>query len=111
MKMLLHGLLLALGLVAVATADEPVSNNTGNRLTAKYQCQSCHSILDNPALQGPSWRAIAHKYASDPEEIDDVEANILNGSSGAWGSNTMPAFSIPQADLRKLVDWILGQWP
>jgi cytochrome c len=111
MKMLLHVLLLALGTVAVASADEPVSDATGMKLMTKYGCQACHTIQNNPSMQGPSLRAIAHKYASDPEERTDVEANILNGSSGAWGSNTMPAFSIPPGDLRTLVDWILGQWP
>ena len=109
MKMLLHALLLAPLMVAVASADEPISNATGNGLMAKYNCQSCH-LLDSPA-SGPSLRSIAKKYASDSEAKLELQSSILNGSSGAWGSNTMPAFDIPQENLKKLVEWILAQWP
>jgi len=111
MKILLNVLVLALGAVSVAAADEPISDATGMRLTAKYHCQSCHSSQDNPSMQGPSWRAIAKKYSSDTEAKAELEANVLNGSSGAWGSNTMPSFSIPQSDLKKMVEWILAQFP
>jgi cytochrome c len=110
MKMLLPTLLLTLGAVAVAAADEPISDWTGERLAAKYNCQSCHSLYD-ASLQGPSYRAIAKKYASDNNARDELSASILNGSSGAWGSNAMPSTDIPQDDLRKLVEWILAQFP
>jgi cytochrome c len=110
MKMLLPTLLLTLGAVAVAAADEPISDWTGERLAAKYNCQSCHSLYD-VSLQGPSYRAIAKKYASDNNARDELSASILNGSSGTWGSNAMPSTDIPQDDLRKLVEWILAQFP
>jgi len=110
MKMLLPTLLLTLGAVAVAAADEPIGDWTGERLAAKYNCQSCHSLYD-ASLQGPSYRAIAKKYASDNNARDELSASILNGSSGAWGSNAMPSTDIPQDDLRKLVEWILAQFP
>jgi cytochrome c551/c552 len=111
MKLLLLIGLWGLGGVAVAMADEPVGSDTGSKLMAKYHCESCHSLQDNAALQGPSLRAIAHKYASYPEGRDEIEEIILNGSSGDWGPNTMPAFVIPQSDLRALITWILAQWP
>jgi cytochrome c len=111
MKILLNVLVLALGAATVAAANEPISDATGMRLTAKYHCQSCHSPQDNPSMQGPSWRAIAKKYASDSEARIELQTSILNGSSGAWGSNMMPSFDIPQADLKKLVEWILAQFP
>jgi cytochrome c len=108
MKMLVPVLLLALG--AVAAADEPVADATGNRLAAKYNCQPCHSLYDS-SLQGPTYRAIAKKYASDNNARDELSASILNGSSGTWGSNAMPSSSVPAGDLRKLVEWILAQFP
>jgi len=110
MKILWQTVLLTLGAVAVAAADEPIGDWTGNQLAAKYNCQSCHSLYDS-SMQGPTWRAIAKKYSSDTNARDELSANILNGSSGAWGSNTMPANDIPQGDLRKLVEWILAQFP
>lgn len=110
MKVLVPLFLLALGAVAVAAADEPVGYLTGTGLAAKYKCQSCHSLYD-ASLQGPTWRAIAKKYASDNNARDELSASILNGSSGAWGPNVMPSTDIPAADLKKQVEWILAQFP
>jgi len=110
MKMLVPLFLLALGATALAVADEPVPDATGNRLAVKYNCQSCHALYDS-SLQGPTYRAIAKKYASDNNARDELSASILNGSSGAWGSNDMPGTDIPAGDLRKLVEWILAQFP
>lgn len=110
MKMLVPLLLLALGGSMVAKADEPVGDASGNRLAAKYSCQSCHSLYD-ASLQGPTYRAVAKKYASDNNARDELSASILNGSSGTWGSNVMPSTDIPAGDLRKLVEWILAQFP
>jgi cytochrome c len=110
MKMLSHMFLLTLGVVAVAAADEPIGNVTGEKLAAKYNCRSCHSLFDS-SLQGPAYRAIAKKYSSDVNARDELSASILNGSSGAWGSNTMPSTAIPQPDLKQLVEWILAQFP
>jgi cytochrome c len=110
MKTLVPVFLVALGAAAVAAADEPVGDATGNRLAAKYNCQSCHSLYD-ASLQGPTWRAIAKKYASDNNARDEISASILNGSSGTWGPDTMPSNDIPQPDLKLLVEWILAQFP
>jgi cytochrome c551/c552 len=107
MKTLLQVCLLVLSVVAVAAADEPISDTTGTKLMAKYNCQSCHSM--DSSLAGPSLRAIAKKYASDPSAIDELEASVLNGSSGAWGQNTMPPNDVPDADLKALIEWILSQ--
>jgi cytochrome c551/c552 len=111
MKLLFLICLAALCAFPVAMADEPISDTAGAQLMAKYNCQSCHSVQDNRSMQGPSLRAIAHKYASYPEGRDEIEAIILNGSSGDWGPNTMPSFDIPQSELRVLITWILAQWP
>ena len=109
MKMPLQIFLLTLSVVAVAASDEPISDATGTKLMAKYNCQSCHSMDSSPT--GPGLRAIAKKYASDPSAIDELEASVLNGSSGAWGQNTMPPNDVPDADLKTLIEWILSKFP
>jgi cytochrome c len=91
---------------AAAQADEPVGDQTGLKLVEKYNCQQCHTI-DKPRA-GPSFRAIAKRYASDPNARDEVAANILNGSTGAWGPLPMPPVAVSKEDLRPLVDWILS---
>jgi cytochrome c len=91
---------------AAAQADEPVGYQTGLKLVQKYNCQECHSI--DKTHGGPSFSAIAKRYASDPNARAEVAANILNGSTGAWGPVPMPPVAVSKEDLRPLVDWILS---
>jgi cytochrome c len=99
-------LILAANAAATAQADEPVGDQTGLKLVEKYNCQQCHTI--DKTHGGPSFSAIAKRYASDPNARDEVAANILNGSSGAWGPLPMPPVAVSKEDLRPLVDWILS---
>lgn len=110
MKTLVLVSLAALSSAALVMAESPGAA-AGPKIMAKYNCQSCHSLEDNPLMKGPSLHAIAHKYASDPEGRDDLESAILSGSSGDWGTNTMPSFPVPQSELTPLITWILAQWP
>jgi cytochrome c len=109
MKMLAPIFLMAIGGVAgtpaPALADQPLSYGQGEELMAKYNCQACHALDKN--LSGPSLRAIAKRYASDPTAIEALEAKILNGSIGVWGPIPMPPSHVPAQDLRKLINWIL----
>ena len=89
-----------------AQADEPIGFQDGLRLMHKYNCQQCHAV--DKTLAGPSLQAIAKRYASDPNARNEVAANILNGSTGAWGPLPMASVHVSQTDLRPLVDWILS---
>jgi len=91
---------------AAAQADEPVSDQAGLKLVQKYNCQQCHTI--DKTHGGPSFSAIAKRYASNPNARNEVAANILNGSTGAWGPVPMPPVAVSKEDLRPLVDWILS---
>ncbi len=91
---------------AAAQADEPVGYQTALELVQKYNCQQCHTI-DKP-LAGPSFSAIAKRYASNPHARSEVSAHILNGIHGAWGPLPMPPVAVAKDDLRPLVDWILS---
>ena len=106
MKIILQIVMLALSAVSVAGADEVISNAKAAKLLAKYNCQACHA-MDTSSLPGPSYRAIAKKYASDPQAVGDLEASVVNGSSGTWGNNAMPSNNIPNKDLQALIVWIL----
>jgi cytochrome c len=91
---------------AAAQADEPVGDQTGLQLVEKYNCQQCHRI--DKTHGGPSFSAIAKRYASDPNARNELAARILNGSTGAWGPLPMPPVAVSKEDLRPLVDWILS---
>ncbi len=106
MKIMWQVCLLVIGTSAVARADEVISNARATKLLAKYGCQTCHTVGAS-SLPGPSYRAIAKKYASDPQAVGDLEQSVLNGSSGAWGNNVMPPNAVPNNDLQALIVWIL----
>ena len=111
-SLLIFGLLpgLAAWPSAAVYADEPVGFEQGSRLLTKYNCQSCHAV--DRGMAGPSLRAIAKKYASDPHAADVLSESIVNGSSGVWGGPTpMPATKVPADDLKPLVEWILSLNP
>jgi len=110
MKTILQTVILVLSVVSTAGADEVISNAKAAQLLAKYNCQTCHT-LGKSSLPGPSYRAIARKYASDPQAIGDLETSVVNGSSGTWGNNSMPPTEIPNKDLQALIVWILQVVP
>jgi cytochrome c len=103
-----HGILILTTLIcgSAATADEVISDARARQLLSKYSCQTCHSVGDS-SLPGPSYRAIAKKYASDPQAIDDLEESIQLGSSGSWGNSAMPSNDVPHDDLKAIIVWIL----
>ena len=106
MKVLVQVALLSLFVSSLAAAQEVIGNVQASKLIAAYNCQACHS-LGKSTLPGPSWHAIARKYASDSNAVGDLEASVTNGSSGTWGDSAMPPINIPNDDLDALLLWIL----
>jgi cytochrome c len=84
---------------AVATAD-------GEALAKQYNCLVCHQA--GSKVVGPSYRDVAAKYRGQPGAAAMLAAKIRKGSSGVWGEVPMPPKpDMPDADLQRLVDWIL----
>jgi cytochrome c len=94
--------LAALGLVAVASpalADEA--------LAKKYACTACHAI--DKKLVGPAYKDVAAKYKGDAKAAENLAAKVKKGGSGVWGPVPMPPNpNVPDADLAKLVKWVLS---
>jgi len=90
---------LAAGVVVAAPvrADEA--------LAKKYNCLACHQV--DKKVVGPAYKDIAKKYkAADAAKL--VE-KVKKGGGGVWGPVPMPPNpAVPDADLKKLVDWILS---
>jgi cytochrome c len=105
MKFLAHAALIFVLSLAGARAAEP-GFGQGTKLANKYNCQSCH-LLDKPSA-GPSFRAIAKRYAGDPNAQGELETTVRNGSTGAWGPSPMPGVDVPERDLKRLVAFILS---
>ncbi|MGH8707035.1 MAG: c-type cytochrome [Burkholderiales bacterium] len=83
---------------ASALADEA--------LAKKHNCLACHQL--DKKVVGPAYKDIAKKYKGKAGAATMLAEKVKKGGSGAWGSVPMPPNpTVPDADLKKLVDWIL----
>jgi cytochrome c len=94
------GVLVAAGAVIAAPvqADEA--------LAKKHNCLACHQ-LDKKSV-GPAYKDIAKKYKGQAGIEAKLAEKVKKGSAGVWGPVPMPPnAAAPDADIKKLVDWIL----
>jgi S-disulfanyl-L-cysteine oxidoreductase SoxD len=95
------------------TATPAVAVSVGLQLARKLGCSTCHNV--DGALIGPSFRAVAARYAPPGAASRMAEAQgqlvvkVKNGGVGVWGTVPMPAqVQVSEADARRVVEWILG---
>jgi cytochrome c len=107
MKHLLSSIVLCCtGAVMAATPDD----KDMMELLKASGCMSCHATAEK--LVGPSFQAIAAKYAGQPDAADGLIQSVRNGSRGKWGRIPMPAHnSLNEPDLKALANWVLKQKP
>jgi S-disulfanyl-L-cysteine oxidoreductase SoxD len=96
-----------------AKAPVPVAVSPGLQLTRKLGCSACHNV--DGALVGPSFRAVAARYAPPGSESHAAETmarlllKLKTGGAGVWGAIPMPPQAqVSEPDARKVVEWILG---
>ena len=81
-------------------------------LAKKSGCLACHSV--EKKIVGPSWKDVAAKYKGDAGARATLIEKVKKGGKGNWTSVTggapMPPYSprVKDADIEKLVDFILG---
>jgi cytochrome c len=76
-------------------------------LAKKYNCLACHSV--DKKLVGPAYQDVAAKYKGDAGAEAKLVAKVKNGGVGAWGQIPMPPNStVPDADVKALVKWVLS---
>jgi cytochrome c len=76
-------------------------------LAKKYNCLACHAV--DKKLIGPSYKDVAAKYKGVAGAQAKMIAKVKNGGAGTWGQIPMPPnAAVPDADLKKMVDWILS---
>lgn len=101
MKLLKTLLLAAAGLLIAgqASADEA--------LAKAKNCMSCHAI--DKKVVGPAYKDVAKKYAGKADAAAMLEAKVKKGGSGNWGTIPMPPnAAVSDADIKKLVAWVLS---
>ncbi len=93
--------LLAMSAVLAAQPD------AGEKLVKENDCSSCHAA--DRELVGPSYAAIAKRYASQPTAAAKLSARIREGGSGSWGDVAMtPHPDLTDAQAQQMLAWILS---
>ena len=87
-------------LTPAARADEAMAK--------KYNCLACHQV--DSKLVGPAYKDVAKKYKGQADAVAKLSEKVKKGSTGVWGPVPMPPnASVPDADIKALVKWILKQ--
>ena len=74
-------------------------------LAKKHNCLACHQ-MDKKTV-GPAYKEVAAKYKG-KNAAAQLEQKVKKGGQGVWGPVPMPPnAAVPDADIKKLVDWIL----
>jgi len=102
MKTLVTCLFVSAGLLA--SAGNALASDA---LAKKYNCLACHAA--DKKLIGPSYKDVAAKYKGNAGAEAKLIGKVKNGGSGAWGQIPMPPnASVPDADVKALVKWIMS---
>jgi cytochrome c len=94
--------LFALPISAAALETDPAA------LAEKGRCIVCHAVDEQ--RMGPSFNAIAERYASQGEQLEALTARLRSGGSGVWGPAPMPPVppaQLSDEELGLLLNWIL----
>ena len=93
-------------LVAASLLAAPAAR-ADEAMAKKYNCLACHSV--DKKLVGPAYKDIAKKYKGQAGAEAKMIEKVKKGGSGVWGPIPMPPnAAVPEADLKKLVGWILA---
>ena len=98
---------LAIFLATAAILPASLPAQAQEELAKKHACFACHAI--DKKLVGPAYKDVANKYRGDDKAPARLEEKVKKGSVGTWGQVPMPPnSSVPDADVRALVKWILS---
>ena len=98
-------ILIFMAAIAAALAAQPVQ--PGEKLVNESDCSSCHAA--NRQSVGPSYAAIARRYAGQANAIGKLTAKVRKGGSGTWGDVAMtPHPDLTDAQARQMLTWILS---
>ena len=95
---------LVLGAAACALAS---GAHAQEDLAKKHNCFACHAV--DKKVVGPAYKDVAAKYRGDKAAPAKLFEKVKKGGAGVWGPVPMPPnAAVPDADIKKLVDWILS---
>ena len=79
----------------------------GGKLIAMSDCLSCHQ--EDKQLVGPSYKAVAEKYAFNDKNVDYLAGKIIEGGAGVWGQVPMtPHPNLKKEEAQDMARYILS---
>jgi cytochrome c len=92
--------------IIAASAQNPAPGG-GEKLIKGSDCLSCHAA--DSQVAGPSWKAIAKRYANQPGSVAKLAAKVRKGGAGTWGDVEMTSHpDLTDGQSRQMVEWILS---
>src|SRR5882672_4210409 len=97
---------------AATPPADAATNDKGLELIGASDCTTCHRLnkASSGASIGPAYSEVAAKYSPAADTtVDRIVKKIISGGSGVWGTVPMtPHPSVPEADVREMVKYILA---
>jgi len=94
-----------LALVGLTLAAAPAL--ASEELAKKHACTACHAI--DKKVVGPGYKEVAAKYKGNAKAEAMLVEKVKKGGVGTWGQVPMPPnASVPDADVKTLVKWVLS---
>ena len=94
-----------LALVGLTLAAAPAL--ASEELAKKHACTACHAI--DKKVVGPGYKEVAAKYKGNAKAEALLVEKVKKGGVGTWGQVPMPPnTSVPDADVKALVKWVLA---
>ncbi len=85
----------------------PLAAQADEALAKKHNCTACHQ-LDKKSV-GPAYKDVAKKYKGQADALAKLSDKVKKGGSGVWGPVPMPPHAaMSDADIQKLVQWVLA---
>ena len=95
-------------ILGAAAAVAALPSQASEELAKKHNCFACHAV--DKKLVGPAYKDVAAKYRADKGAEAKLIDKVKKGGVGAWGQIPMPPnATVPDADLKALVKWVLSQ--
>lgn len=86
------------------------SNHPGLALINNSDCAACHNATEQTV--GPSYQAIASRYAGADEELQQLSQKIINGGAGGWGQIPMtPHADLSEEDALSMLNYVFSLKP
>jgi len=96
-----------LGTAAVALSIS-LPAAASEELAKKHNCLACHTV--DKKVVGPAYKEVAAKYRGDKAADAKLFEKVKKGGVGVWGQIPMPPnATVPDADIKALVKWVLSQ--